>query len=134
MQAVIRINFYISVLISVVGGLFVLLKPGLVFPEMMQIYGPLGRNLLVIVFYLVAIQFLLWMFRYHHKDYLEALFMGALFLLAAAGIPFYSRINGIPLSVPLVIGLTYCGVSHLLYFGDTYMRTRKSSKGGNPPF
>lgn len=125
MRWLIQANFYFSVLLSVVGGIVVLFKPTFIFTEIMQIYGPLSRNLLLIIFYLVAIQFLLWIFRYRGSGYLEALFVGALFLMTAIGIPVYSRINGLPSSMELITALSYFGLSHVIYFIDTYMRLKK---------
>ncbi len=125
MRCLIQLNFYLSVLLSVVGGIVVLFKPTFIFTEMMQIYEPLSRNLLLIIFYLVAIQFLLWIFHYRGSCYLEALFVGVLFLMTAVGVPVYSRINGLPLSMELITALSYFGLSHVIYFIDTYMRLKK---------
>ncbi|GAB6068717.1 hypothetical protein JCM13664_20380 [Methylothermus subterraneus] len=124
MYGLIRANFYVAVLLSVVGGLLTLLKPDWVFPEIMQIYGPLTRNLLIIVFYLVVTQILLWAFRYRQSGYLEALLMGGMLLMSALGIPFYSQINGLPVNLALVLGLAYCGLSHVLYFAYAYLYWR----------
>ncbi|HEB78611.1 MAG TPA: hypothetical protein ENI90_08795 [Methylothermaceae bacterium] len=124
MNQAIALNFFLAVLISILGGIAVLMQPELVFPEWIHILGPTARNLLLVVFYLVAIQALLLVFRYRNQGYLEALFMGGLFLLAAVGMPWYSEINEIPLSIPLILGLVYCGVSHLLYFLYAYRHYR----------
>ncbi|BCX82479.1 hypothetical protein MIT9_P2065 [Methylomarinovum caldicuralii] len=131
MQNLIRFNFYLAVLVSVVGGIAVLFKPSLVFPQLLQSYGPLARNLLLIVFYLVVIQLIMWAFRYRHSGYLEALFMGCLMLMAAVGIPFYSEINGLPRSPVLVGALTYCGISHLIYFIYAYLYCRDPEADSN---
>lgn len=128
MAWVILVNFYLAVLLAVAGGLAVLIRPELVFPEIMQIYGPLTRNLLIIVFYLVAIEFLLWMFCFRRSGYLEALIMGGLLLMSALGIPFYSKVNGLSISVPLVGGMIYCGLSHVLYFVYAYLYWRDKSE------
>ncbi|MCX8049460.1 MAG: hypothetical protein N3A55_07350 [Methylohalobius sp.] len=124
MYRVIWINFYLAVLLSVIGGAIVLVKPDLIFPEIMQIYGPLARNLLIIVLYLLVFQLLLWAFCYRRSGYLEALIMGGALLIAALGIPFYSHVNGLPISLPLVLGMAYCGLSHLLYFAYAYLHFR----------
>lgn len=131
MQTLIRLNFYLSVLLSVAGGIAVLFKQTLAFPEMFLIHGPLARNLLVIVFYLVVIQLILWALRYRRSGYLEALFMGGLMLMAAVGIPFYSKVNGLPLSFILVSALTYCGISHLIYFIYAYLHFREREEGSS---
>lgn len=128
MNRLIWINFYLAVLLSVVGGGVVLIRPQLVFPEVMQIYGPLARNLLIVVFYLVMIQLLLWTFRYRRSGYLEALLMGGVLLMSALGIPFYSRINDLPVSLPLVLGMAYCGLSHILYFVYAYLYWREKDE------
>lgn len=124
MSRLIWANFYLSVLLSVIGGGVVLLRPDSVFPEVMQIYGPLARNLLIVVFYLVAIQLVLWAFCYRRSGYLEALIMGGVFLMSALGIPFYSWVNDLPVSLTLVWGMAYCGLSHILYFVYAYLYWR----------
>lgn len=129
MQRAIRINFDFAVLFSVIGGMLILFKPDLIFPEIMQIYGPLIRNLRLIGFYLVASQSLLWAFRYRRNGYLEALFMGGLLLLVAVGIPFYSKVNELPVSYSFILGLAYCGLSQIMYFAAAYMRLPPQAGG-----
>jgi hypothetical protein len=126
-QKAIQINFQLAVLVSILGGVGVLLKPELIFSEVLQLYGPLTRNLLLVIGYLVVMQVLLFIFR--QGGYFEALVIGVVFLLTALGIPFYSYVNGIPLNLPLLTALAYCGLSHLAYFAWSYGRLR--DQGGD---
>ncbi len=123
MTRLIWLNFHFAVGLAIAGGTVILLRPTLVFPEIGYLYGPLVRNLLLVIFYLVILDALLWALRYRCQGYLEALFMGGVFLIAASGIPLYSRINGIPINLSFIAGLTYCGISHLLYFLLAYRQT-----------
>jgi len=116
MNKLIAWNFHAAVLIALAGGVAVLIHPQLLFPEITQRHDPLARNLLLIVFYLVAIQAMALAFRHRHHGHVDALFMGGLLLIAALGVPLYSYRNEIPLRPPLVVGLAYCGISQLLYF------------------
>ncbi len=132
-QKAIQINFQLAVLVSIIGGIGVLLKPESILPEILQLYGPLTRNLLLVIGYLVVMQVLLWLIR-RRSGYFEALLMGAVFLLTALGIPFYSYVNGIPLNLPLLTVLGYLGLSHLTYFAWGYGRLRDQEGDRQNPF
>jgi hypothetical protein len=72
--------------------------------------------LVVVTGYFAVAQLLLWIFRYRKNGYIEALIMGILLPLVAAGMAYYSSAHFIPVSDILLFAMVYVGVSHLLYF------------------
>lgn len=113
MQAV-RLNFQLSVWLSVLGGLWILFNPEWVFSKaVMQYYGHVNLSFMALLFCLVAVQVWLWWFHYAKPDYRPAAFMGGLWLAAALGGWLFSAATHLPLRPFLLIGLVYLGLAHL---------------------
>lgn len=116
MAKLVRLNFHLSVWLSVVGGILIFNRPELIIDEPDDWFGPLHHNLLFAALILAINQVLLWFTRYSRGSTKEALLMGLLFLLVGGGLQYYGRLNGIPVNDWCSIGAFYVGLSHILFF------------------
>jgi hypothetical protein len=112
----ISFNFHFSVWFSIIGGVWLLNFPDFIVPAVYEMYGPLSRNFMIVVGYLVFSQVGLWYLRYLKGSRLEALFMGCTFVLTATGAEFYGMVNSLPVNDRFALALTYVGLSHGLYY------------------
>ena len=117
-QRLIRLNFTLSVWIMIVNGIAVLFNPHLLFSDSLELYGPLIRNLGLVMLYLAIAELILWYARYSRNGHREALFAGGFIVITVIGIRFYSMVNHLPFNnIALFIGL-YVGLSHLFYYAS----------------
>ena len=116
MKDLVRLNFYLSVWLSIVGGIFLFNYPDFIVADPEGLFGPLRNNLLFSALILSINQLILWFARYSRGSSAEALLMGLLFLLVGSGLEFYGRINGIPVNRVCSLIAFYIGGSHCLFF------------------
>jgi hypothetical protein len=115
-DTVVRLNFYLSVWLSIIGGIFLFNFPNFIVADPEGLFGPLRNNLLFAALILSINQLILWFARYSRGSSAEALLMGLLFLLVGSGLEFYGKINGIPVNGVCSAAAFYVGVSHGLFF------------------
>ena len=117
LQKMLRLNFHLSVWLSIAGGIFAFNNPDILVDDPEGMFGPLRNNLLVAALILALNQTILWFARYSRGSTPEALLMGLLFLLVGGGLEYYGRINGIPVNHICSAFTFYVGASHLAYYG-----------------
>jgi len=116
MENLVRFNFYLSVWLSIAGGIVVFNRPELIVADAEDLFGPLRNNLLFAALILSINQLILWFARYSRDSAKEALLMGLLFMLVSGGLQYYGRVNGIPVNEWCSIVAFYVGLSHVLFF------------------
>jgi hypothetical protein len=112
----IRLNFHLSVWLSIAGGIILFNDPDLIVPDPENLFGPLRNNLLFAALILSVNQLILWFARYSRGSAPEALLMGLLFMLVGGGLEYYGTINGIPMNPLCSMIAFYIGGSHCLFF------------------
>lgn len=98
MSKIFASNFYLSVWLSIAGGIVVLNVPDLVVQNPEGLFGPLRNNLLFAALILALNQLILRFARNSRGGTAEALLMGLVFLLAGGGLEYYGRVNSIPIN------------------------------------
>ncbi|WP_139558127.1 hypothetical protein [Methylotetracoccus oryzae] len=111
-----RFNFYLSVWLSIAGGILIFNRPEFIVPDAEDLFGPIRNNLLFAALILAINQVILWFTRYTRNESREALLMGLLFMLVSGGLQYYGRVNGIPVNHWCSIAAFYVGMSHVLFF------------------
>lgn len=117
LQQFLKINFHLSVWLSIAGGILAFNDPNLLVDDPEGMFGPLRNNLMVASLILALNQTILWFARYSRGSTPEALLMGLLFLLVGGGLQYYGRVNGIPINFFCSAFAFYVGASHLAYYG-----------------
>ena len=112
---VIKVNFYISVVILMVFCLFSVskLQSVVVFNE--ELYGILGGNLRMLIIYLGIIEMLVLMCCSAKNNFTLMILVGFYLLLLIESLKIYGDINGIEIDLQLSIVFAYAGFSHVLF-------------------
>lgn len=116
METLTRLNFYLSVWLSIAGGILIFNRPDLIVYDPDGLTGPLRNNLLFAALILSINQLILWFARYSRGSAPEALLMGLLFMLVAGGLEYYGRVNGLPVNKWCSVAAFYVGLSHIAFF------------------
>lgn len=116
MPIILKLNFHLSVWLSIAGGILAFNYPDIIVQDPEGLFGPLRNNLLFAALILSLNQLILWFARYSRGSSAEALLVGLLFLLVGGGLEYYGRVNGIPVNHWCSMFTFYVGASHVAYF------------------
>jgi hypothetical protein len=112
---VIEVNFYISVLLLIVGGCLSITTNYVLFEFNEDLYGIFAQNLKTMLLYLGVAEFLLCVHCWVRKNKQIFLFVGLFFLLLIGSLTTYSEVNNIEIDPNISWFFLYIGISHILF-------------------
>lgn len=111
-QFVIDVNFYLSVLVLIVGGLVPVMSDYMLFEFNEDLYGVFAQNLKMMLLYLGFAEILLIGYCLFRKNKQIFLFVGIFFLLLMSSLPIYEEINTVETDPNISWFFLYIGLSH----------------------
>lgn len=115
-------NFYIAVLVLVVGSVLSVSAANPIFEFNNELYGPLGNNLRIMMVYLAFSEILFCFVCFVTRSTQYLLVYGLFLALMSGSIEIYSLINDIPVDPNLSIFFLYTGGSQCLFGFFEYLK------------
>ncbi|NOS89141.1 MAG: hypothetical protein HOP34_11505 [Methylococcaceae bacterium] len=112
---VIEVNFYISVIVLLMGSLLSGIDGYSLFEFNEDLYGALDNNLRMIMFYLAMTELVVLTFCYARKAYHLMIPVGFFLILMIGSMEFYGDINSIAIDENFPWFFLYTGASHILF-------------------
>jgi len=119
-------NFYVSVLVLVVGSLLSVTDGFSIFEFNEDLYGALDNNLRMMMVYLAVTEIVLIIYCLFSESFRMMVLVGFFLILMIGSIEFYGEINTIAIDSNFPIFFLYTGLSHLA-FGIMVLWTEKNS-------
>lgn len=113
-RLIIEANFYISLIIFIVGCASSLIDDYTLFEFNTDIYGELANNLRIMMAYLALSEILVFGFCAFTGQYHYFLLVGFFLISVVPGLVFYGVVNNVEIDPDLSVFFLYCGVSQLL--------------------
>lgn len=108
-------NFYLSVIVLMVGGISSVSGSDAIFEFNMEFYNPLLNNLRIMMIYLAISEISVCVYCFL-KDKFQAIILAGFFLVLITGLlEFYGQINEIPIDPNYPPFFLYIGFSHILF-------------------
>jgi hypothetical protein len=125
-----EVNFYISVIVLIVGGTLSALGSYSIFEFNEELYGALANNLRMIMVYLVMTESVILGYCFFTKNFRVMILVGFFLILMIGSMEFYGEINDVEIDEDFPLFFLYTGLSHIL-FGVMVGIERTSSDGHN---
>jgi hypothetical protein len=124
-EFVVDVNFYISLVVIIMGSALSLTENYSIFEFSVDIYSELANHLRSIMAYLAVTELCAFLYCFITKEYHYFILSGFFLLLIIGSLQFYGQLNNVETDPNLDLCLLYAGLSHLL-FGVTafYKRQR----------
>ena len=110
-----EINFYISAIVLIAGGLLSLQGSESVFEFNEDLYGALDNNLRMIMVYLAATEIVILVYCFARKNFQIMIPVGFFLILMIGSMEFYGEINTIQIDENFPLFFLYTGLSHILF-------------------
>jgi len=111
------INFNAAVIFLLLVSIISATGSTFFFDNNSDLYGPLARNLRLMLIYLTLSQFAVYCFCSYRQNYRLLMPVGAFWLMLMGSIEFYGMVNQIPIDEDYRWVFLYLGVSNLVYGG-----------------
>ncbi|WP_374090722.1 hypothetical protein [Methylomicrobium lacus] len=111
----VEINFYLSIIALIAGGILSFSDNGSIFEFHTDLYGPLANNLRMMLVYLALTEIFLCIGCFFSGNTHYFMLAGFSLLLLTGSLQVYSEINDIEIDPNLSIFLAYAGLSHLAF-------------------
>lgn len=118
---IIEINFFISVIVLIAGGILSISDDGSIFEFNVDLYGPLANNLRMMLIYLAFTEVFLCIGCWLLGKTQFFILSGFSLALLTGSLRVYSIINDIEVDPDLSIFFTYTGLSHIAYGLTAYI-------------
>jgi hypothetical protein len=109
------VNFYISVIVLIVGGMLSVSESYSVFEFNEELYGALDNNLRMIMVYLAITESVILSYCFFRKNFRVMIPVGFFLILMIGSMKFYGEINSIEIDENFSIFFLYTGLSHILF-------------------
>ncbi len=119
-------NFYISVLVFILGIGLSISPEYMIFEFNEELYGVLAQNLKMMLVFLAFSELLICSYCYLIRNRRMFMFVGLFFLLMIGSLPFYAEVNNIEIDPDLTWFFGYVGISHLLFGLYAYLEAKQS--------
>ena len=120
-KLLIEVNFYISVIVLIVGGLLSASRSYSIFEFNEDLYGALDNNLRMIMVYLAMTEAVIFGYCFFRKNFQVMISVGFFLILMIGSMAFYGDINTVEIDETFPAFFLYTGLSHILFGVMTYM-------------
>jgi hypothetical protein len=110
-----EVNFYISVIVLIAGGMFSGLGSYSIFEFNEELYGALDNNLRMIMVYLAMTESVILGYCFFRKNFQVMIPVGFFLILMIGSMEFYGEINSIEIDENFPLFFLYTGLSHILF-------------------
>jgi len=110
-----EVNFYISVIVLIVGGMLSVSESYSVFEFNEELYGALDNNLRMIMVYLAITESVILSYCFFRKNFRVMIPVGFFLILMIGSMKFYGEINSIEIDENFSLFFLYTGLSHILF-------------------
>ncbi len=111
----IEINFYISVILLIAGGIFSVPGSNSIFEFNEDLYGALDNNLRMIMIYLAITEMVILVYCFCRKNFQIMTIIGFFLILMIGSMEFYGEINTVEIDENFPLFFLYTGLSHILF-------------------
>ena len=111
----IQVNFYISVIVLVAGGILSVSGSYSLFEFNEDLYGALDNNLRMIMVYLALTESVILGYCFFRKNFHVMIPVGFFLILMIGSMEFYGEINSIEIDANFPLFFLYTGISHILF-------------------
>lgn len=111
----IEINFYISVILLIAGGIFSVPGSNSIFEFNEDLYGALDNNLRMVMIYLAMTEMVILVYCFYRKIFQVMILVGFFLILMIGSMEFYAEINTIEIDENFPLFFLYTGLSHILF-------------------
>lgn len=110
-----EVNFYISVIVLIAGGLLSVSESDSFFEFNEDLYGALDNNLRMIMVYLAMTEVVILGYCFFRKNFRVMIPVGFFLILMIGSMAFYGQINTIEIDENFSLFFLYTGLSHILF-------------------
>jgi hypothetical protein len=114
-QLIVEINFYISVIVLISGGILSISGTYSIFEFNEDLYGALDNNLRMIMVYLAVSECFIVGYCIVRKRFQVMIIVGCFLILMIGSMGFYGEINAIEIDSTFTIFFLYTGLSHIIF-------------------
>lgn len=112
---ILQLNYYLALLISLACAILSLVSNEFPFHNNIELYGPLARNLKLMLAYLFLTELSVFSFCSLTGNYKALTVLGLFLILLIGALEFYGTINNIPIDKNYYVFFLYTGISHILF-------------------
>jgi uncharacterized membrane protein len=110
-----EVNFYISVIVLIAGGMLSVSGSYSIFEFNEDLYGALDNNLRMIMVYLAVTEIVILIYCFLRKNFQVMIPVGFFLILMIGSMKFYGEINTIEIDENFPLFFFYTGLSHILF-------------------
>ena len=114
-KLLLEVNFYISVIVLIVGGMLSVSGSYSIFEFNEDLYGALDNNLRMIMVYLAVTEIVILIYCFLRKNFQVMIPVGFFLILMIGSMEFYGEINTIEIDENFPLFFFYTGLSHILF-------------------
>ena len=130
-KILIEVNFYISVIVLIVGSLLSASGSYSIFEFNEELYGALDNNLRMIMVYLAMTEAVIFSYCFFKGHFQVMISVGFFLILMIGSMAFYGEINTVAIDENFPMFFLYTGLSHSLFGVMTYIE--KTAKISHKP-
>ena len=114
-KLLLEVNFYISVIVLIAGGMLSVSGSYSIFEFNEDLYGALDNNLRMIMVYLAVTEIVILIYCFLRKNFQVMMPVGFFLILMIGSMEFYGEINTIEIDENFPLFFFYTGLSHILF-------------------
>jgi hypothetical protein len=114
-QLIVEINFYISVIVLISGGILSFSGTYSIFEFNEDLYGALDNNLRMIMVYLAVSECFIVGYCIFRKKFQMMIIVGCFLILMIGSMGFYGEINAVEIDPTFTVFFLYTGMSHIIF-------------------
>jgi hypothetical protein len=114
-QLIVEINFCISVIVLISGGMLSISDTYSIFEFNEDLYGALDNNLRMMMVYLAVSECFIVGYCIFRKKFQVMIIVGCFLILMIGSMGFYGEINAVEIDPTFTVFLLYTGLSHIIF-------------------
>ncbi|NOT12573.1 MAG: hypothetical protein HOP23_12185 [Methylococcaceae bacterium] len=126
-----EINFYISVILLVLGGILSVFGSHSFFQFNEDLYGALDNNLRMVMVYLAFTECMIVAYCWIRNKFQIMIIVGSFLIMMIGSLGFYGEINAVEIDPTFTSFFLYIGLSHIFY-GVLVNRDKHTVSGRQP--
>ncbi|MDD5579750.1 MAG: hypothetical protein PHY16_10790 [Methylobacter sp.] len=115
LKLLVEVNFYISVIVLVIGSILSVSGSYSIFEFNEELYGALANNLRMMMVYLAVAECMICGYCFFSKKFQVFIFSGFFLILMVGSLAFYGEVNNMPMDPNFPLFFLYTGMSHILF-------------------